>query len=97
MKKGQQGAAVAICVIGLLVLAVGAGLLIDELRNERQARKGLEQESAQLQAEIDGLKTQYRGGIIITETSGIGMPSGEGFIELINSADVTEDVEGQAR
>ena len=58
MKKSQQGTAVAICVIGLLVLAVGAGVLVNELRKERRERERLEQESAQLKQEIEQLKAQ---------------------------------------
>ncbi len=56
MKKSQQGAAVAVVAIGLIVLAVGAIVLISQLLEERAARQRLEQEAAELRQEIEGLK-----------------------------------------
>ena len=58
MKKSQQGAAVAVIAIGLIVVAIGAVVLISQLREERAARGRLEQETAELRAEIEKLKTQ---------------------------------------
>ncbi len=58
MKKSQQGAAVAVVVLGLIVLAVGTILLISQLLEERAARQGLEQEAAVLRQEIEKLKVQ---------------------------------------
>lgn len=80
MKKSQQGATVVVCVLGLLVLAVGAGVLVNELRKERQARERLEHEAVQLKAEMEKLKgTGYRSFIIDAD-----------YIELIDSADLPE-------
>ena len=58
MKKSQQGAAVAVIAIGLIVVAIGAMVLISQLQEERAARGRLEQETAELRAEIEMLKTQ---------------------------------------
>ena len=58
MKKSQQGAAVAVIAIGLIVVAVGAVVLISQLREERAAREGLEQEVAELRQEIELLKAR---------------------------------------
>ena len=62
MKKSQQGAAVAVIAIGLIVVAIGAVVLISQLREERAARGRLEQETAELRAEIEKLKSQQFGG-----------------------------------
>ena len=56
MKKTQQGAAIAVCAIGLLVCLISAGVLISELRKERAAREWLEEEAAQLRQEVEVLK-----------------------------------------
>ena len=56
MKKTQQGAAIAVCAIGLLVCIISAGVLVSELRKERAAREQLEQEAAQLRQEVESLK-----------------------------------------
>ena len=58
MKKGQQGAAVAVIAIGIVIVAIGAGVLISELRKERAAREELEQDTAQLKLEIEQLKSR---------------------------------------
>ena len=58
MKKSQQGAAVAIVVIGLIVLAVGSILLISQVLEERAARQRLEQETAELRQQIENLKAR---------------------------------------
>ena len=62
MKKSQQGAAVVVIAIGLIVVAIGAVVLISQLREERAARGRLEQETAELRAEIEKLKSQQLGG-----------------------------------
>ena len=56
MKKTQQGAAIAVCAIGLLVCLISAGVLISELRKERAAREWLEEKTAQLRQEVEVLK-----------------------------------------
>ena len=56
MKKTHQGAAIAVCAIGILVCLIGAGVLISELRKERAARERLEQEAVQLRQEVESLK-----------------------------------------
>ena len=58
MKRSQQGAAVAVVVLGLIVLAVGSILLISQLLEERSARQRLEQEAAELQQEVETLKVR---------------------------------------
>ncbi len=58
MKKSQQGAAVAVIAIGIVIVAISAGVLISELRKERAAREGLEQDAAQLKLEIEQLKSR---------------------------------------
>ena len=56
MKKTHQGAAIAVCTIGILVCLISAGVLISELRKERAARRRLEQEAVQLRQEVETLK-----------------------------------------
>ena len=56
MKKTHQGAAIAVCTIGILVCMISAGVLVSELRKERAARERLEQEAAQLRQEIESLR-----------------------------------------
>ncbi len=58
MKKSQQGAAVAVIAIGIVIVAISAGVLISELRKERAAREKLEQDTAQLKLEIEQLKSR---------------------------------------
>ncbi len=58
MDRNKQGAAVAVIAIGIIIVAISAGVLISELRKERAARKELEQETAQLQEEVEKLKRQ---------------------------------------
>ncbi len=58
MDRSKQGAAVAVIAIGIIIVAISAGVLISELRKERAARKEQEQETAQLQEEIEKLKRQ---------------------------------------
>ena len=62
MKKSQQGAAVVVIAIGLIVVAIGAAVLISRLGEERAARGRLEQETAELRAEIEKLKSQQFSG-----------------------------------
>ena len=58
MNKTQQGAAVAVIAIGIVIVAISAGVLISELRKERAARAKLEQDAAQLKLEIEQLKSK---------------------------------------
>ncbi len=58
MKKSQQGAAAAVIGIGIVVVAISAGVLISELRKERAARERLEQEAVHLKLEIEKLKSR---------------------------------------
>ena len=58
MKSTQQAAAVAVIAIGLIVVAIGAVVLISQVREERAARERLEQETAELRAAIEELKSQ---------------------------------------
>ncbi len=58
MKKSQQSAAVAVIAIGIIIVAISAGVLISELRKERAARAKLEQDAAQLKLEIEQLKSR---------------------------------------
>ena len=70
MKKSQQGAAIAVCAIGLLVCLISAGVLISELRKERAAREWLEEEAAQLRQEVEALKkTTFRNRTILLESA----------------------------
>ncbi len=58
MKKSQQGAAVAVIAIGIVIVAISAGVLISELRKERAARERLEQDVTQLREDMETLKSQ---------------------------------------
>ncbi len=58
MKKSQQGAAVAVIAIGLIVVAIGAVVLISQLRDEKAARERLEQEVTELRQEVELLKAR---------------------------------------
>ncbi len=58
MKRSQQGAAVAVIAIGIVIVAISAGVLISQLRDERAARERLEQDTAQLKLEIEQLKSR---------------------------------------
>ena len=58
MNRSKHAAAVAVIAIGIIIVAISAGVLISELRKERAAREDLEQEAAQLQEEIETLKRQ---------------------------------------
>ena len=78
MKKSQQGAAVAVVAIGLIVLAIGTILLISQLLEERAARQRLEQEAAEMRQEIENLKTRrIPRPIIASMPSSWGAPSKE--------------------
>ena len=57
MNKPQQTIAIAICGLGLLVVAIGAAVLLSELKKERDRREGLEAEVTQLRTEIETLRT----------------------------------------
>ncbi len=56
MNKPQQTVAIAICTLGLLVLAIGAAVLLSELKKERDRREELEAEATQLREEIETLR-----------------------------------------
>ncbi len=56
MNKPQQTVAIAICALGLLVVAIGAAVLLSELKKERDRREGLEAEVTQLRTEIETLR-----------------------------------------
>ena len=58
MNRTQQSTAIAICLLGLAVLAVGAVFLVREWREEVVTRQRLEEENARLRYEIDQLKAQ---------------------------------------
>ena len=67
MKKNQQGAAVAVIAIGIVIVAISAGVLISELRKERAAREKLEQEAVHLKLQIEKLKAQSgKGSWVLT-------------------------------
>ncbi len=71
MNKPQQTAALSICALGLLVLAIGAAALLSELKTERDRRAELEAEVTQLRAEIKMLKKppMFWGGIPVEQPS----------------------------
>ena len=71
MKKTHQGAAIAVCAIGILVCLISAGVLISELRKERAARERLEQEAVQLRQEIESLKKKaiFRNRTILLKSA----------------------------
>ncbi len=56
MNKPQQTIAIAICGLGLLVVAIGAAVLLSELKTERDRREELGAEVTQLRAEIETLR-----------------------------------------
>ncbi len=62
MNRTQQSTAIAICLLGLAVLAVGAVFLVREWREEVVTRQRLEEENARLRYEIDQLKAQSQLG-----------------------------------
>ena len=65
MKKSQQGAAVAVIAIGLIVVAIGAVVLISQLLEERAARQRLEQEVTELRQEVERLKVRSSRFLLI--------------------------------
>ena len=69
MKKTHQGAAIAVCAIGILVCLISAGVLVSELRKERVARGRLEQEAAELRQEAESLKKATRTRIYTWEST----------------------------
>ena len=58
MNRSKQATAVAVIAIGIVIVAISAGILISELRKERAARERLEQEAVDLKLEIGKLKVQ---------------------------------------
>ena len=57
MNRTQQSTAIAICLLGLAVLALGAVFLVREWREEVTARERLEEENAQLRMDVEKLET----------------------------------------
>ena len=58
MKKGQQGVAIAVCSIGLIVLAISGAVLVSKLREERTARRTAEVERDHLLERVKLLEEQ---------------------------------------
>ena len=58
MNRTQQSTAIAICLLGLAVLALGAVFLVREWREEVVERQRLQDENARLRVEIEVLKAQ---------------------------------------
>lgn len=58
MKKGQQGVAIAVCSIGLIVLAISGAVLVSKLREERTARRTAEVERDHLLERVKLLEKQ---------------------------------------
>ena len=58
MNRSKQATAVAVIAIGIVIVAISAGVLISELRKERAAREKLEQDATQLKLEIEQLKSR---------------------------------------
>ena len=72
MNKSKHGVVVAVLAIGLIIVAVAAAVLVNELRKERQAVERLEQETVELRQEIENLKTQslrFRGRRTFSSTT----------------------------
>ena len=69
MKKSQRGAAVAVVVIGLIVLAAASIPLISQLLEERAARQRLEQETAELRQEIMNLKARPTSKVSLSRSA----------------------------
>ncbi len=58
MNRTQQSTAIAICLLGLTVLTVGAVFLVREWREDVVERQRLQEENEQLRSEIEVLKEQ---------------------------------------
>ncbi len=91
MKRGQQGAAIAICTLGLVVLAIAGFILVSQLREERADRKRLEEEGVQLRQEIDRLKSRrYNWGFTAVQLSLPKSAEGRAVTITADSLEVTE-------
>ncbi len=62
MNRTQQSTAIAICLLGLAVLALGGVFLVREWREDVVERQRLQEENARLRYEIDQLKAQSQLG-----------------------------------
>ncbi len=78
MNRTQQSTAIAICLLGLAVLALGAVFLVREWREEVAARERLEEENAQLRVEIERLKVQSRMPRFFLEGADLKLTGGDG-------------------
>ena len=56
MDRSKQAAAVVVIAIGLIVVAIGAVVLLSELKKERETREKLEEEVSALQLRVEELK-----------------------------------------
>ncbi len=67
MDRSKQAAAVVVIGIGLIIVAIGAVVLLSELKKEREAGEKLEEEVSALQLEVEKLKARkvkYLGWIV---------------------------------
>ncbi len=58
MDRSKQAAAVVVIAIGLIVVAIGAVVLLSELKKERETREKLEEEISALQLRVEELKVR---------------------------------------
>ena len=58
MDRSKQAAAVVVIAIGLIVVAIGAVVLLSELKKERETREKLEEEVSALQLQVEELKVR---------------------------------------
>ena len=58
MDRSKQAAAVVVIAIGLIVVAIGAVVLLSELKKERETREKLEEEVSALQLHVEELKVR---------------------------------------
>ena len=58
MDRSKQAAAVVVIAIGLIVVAIGAVVLLSELKKERATREKLEEEVSALQLQVEELKVR---------------------------------------
>ena len=63
MNRPQQTVAIAICALGLLVVAIGAAVLLSELKKERSRREELESEVTELRDWTRNLLGCFYSGI----------------------------------
>ena len=58
MDRSKQAAAVVVIAIGLIVVAIGAVVLLSELKKERETREKLDEEVSALQLRVEELKVR---------------------------------------